>query len=133
MCHGLTALSATLSPVPTDPSEALRNVGAMEGAEDRAFRRGQAAAQMKGQLEAHEARLNRINGSIDRSARSQAELASEVSSLRASIEKSAAIATARAEDVKLAAEKQVSTRTFVFGLVGAVTAIGTLLAATGHV
>lgn len=119
--------------MPTDPSEALRNVGAMEGAEDRAFRRGQAAAQMKGQLEAHEARLNRINGSIDRAARSQAELASEVSSLRASIEKSAAIATARAEDVKLAAEKQVSTRTFVFGLVGAVTAIGTLLAATGHV
>lgn len=108
-----------------DSSEALRNIGALESAEDRAFRRGQAAAVLKGTVEAHEKRLNAINGSIDR-------LAHAVGDLKGAFERSLAVTQARAEDAKTAAEKQVSTRTFILGLIGAVVAIGTLLAATGH-
>jgi HKD family nuclease len=123
-------MPATLHLVPMsgeapDHSDALRNVSALETVEDRAFQRGQASAQMKGQLESHERRLNAINGSIDRSTQA-------LDALKAAFEQNIAIAQARAEDAKTAAEKQVSTRTFLLGLVGAVAAIGTLLAATGH-
>lgn len=128
-------MPATLHLVPmndSDRSEALRNISALETAEDRAFQRGQAAAKMKGQLESHEKRLNAINGSIERSASAQERTSERLESLRAAFEQNIAIAQARAEDAKQAAERQVSTRTFLLGLVGAVVAIGTLLAATGH-
>ena len=108
-----------------DDSEALRNLQALESAEDRAFRRGQASARLKSAVDSHEQRLNAINGSIDR-------LSREVSEMKAAFERSVAITAARAQDAKTAAEKQVSTRTFVLGLIGAVIAIGSLLAATGH-
>lgn len=129
---GVLHLVPMSAPEHPDHSEALRNVGALEDAEDRAFQRGQAAAKMKGQLESHEKRLNAINGSIERSTRAQERTNERLDALKNAFEQSIAIASARAEDAKTTAEKQVSTRTFVLGLLGAVAAIGTLLAATGH-
>lgn len=116
-----------------DEREVLRGLTAVEEAEQRAFQRGQATAKMKGQLDSHEQRLNAINGSIERGAKAQEETNERLKALKAAFETSIAIATARAEDAKTAAEKQVSTRGYVLGLIGAVLAIGTLLAATGHV
>jgi HKD family nuclease len=115
-----------------DHQEALRSVSALEAVEDRAFQRGQESAQMKGQLASHERRLDAINGSIDRSAKAQERMGERLDALKAAFEQNIAIAQARAEDAKQAAERQVSTRTFLLGLAGAVAAIGTLLAATGH-
>lgn len=115
-----------------EETEVLRNLSAVEEAEQRAFARGQASAEMKGQIESHERRLNVINGTIERGTQTTRALAQEISDLRVAFEKSIAIAATRAEEAKNAAEAQVSTRTFVLGLVGAVSAIGVLLAGIGH-
>lgn len=115
-----------------DERETLRNLSAVEEAEQRAFLRGQQSAVMKTQIESHETRLNAINGSIERGTQVQRGLAQEIADLRVAFEQSIAIAAARAEDAKSAAEAQVSTRTFVFGLIGAVSAIAALLAGLGH-
>lgn len=119
-----------------DHTEALRNVGALEAAEQRAFERGQQSAKLKAQVDSHERRLNAINGSISRHADEARNLAETVTKLGEDFRTSVAVATARAveakEAAKEAAERQVSTRTFVFGLLGAVAAISSVLAATGH-
>lgn len=115
-----------------DEKEMLRNLSAVEEAEQRAYVRGQETTLVKSRLDEHDRRLAAINGSIDKAARKSGELADRVDKLSSLIERNAAIVSARAEDAKQAAEAQVSTRTFVLGLVGAVTAIGALLAGTGH-
>lgn len=115
-----------------EESEILRNLSAVEEAEQRAYQRGQASMAMQGQIESHERRLNAINGTIERGTQTTRALTQEIADLRNSFEQSVAVTAARAADAKKAAEAQVSTRTFLLGLIGAVTAIGALLAGLGH-
>lgn len=111
----------------------LTGLNAVEAAEQRAFERGRESAQLKAQVQSHERRLDAINGSIDRGAKAQEHTASKLRDLTATVERTAAIALARGEDAKLAAEKQVTKREFVLGLISAVAIISGVLAQTGHV
>lgn len=114
------------------PSDAFQGLNAIEAAEQRAFERGQNSARLKAEVEAHERRLNMINGSIARHAQATENLAATVNNLSADFRQSIAVAQARAKDAAEAAERQVSTRTFLVGLIGAVAAVGLLLVAFGH-
>lgn len=97
-----------------------------------AEQRGREAARLEGRLDDHDKHFKVVNGSIERTARGLERLEGVVAELAASFKENAAVTTARAADAKEAAERQVSTRTFVLGLLGAVAAIGALLAGTGH-
>jgi hypothetical protein len=106
--------------VASDPSAPLRNLSALEEAEERAFRRGEQSARLKGDVASHERRLNAMNGSIDR-------LTTAVGDLGKEFHESLAVAAARADEAKKAAEKAeakgLSTRTFVVSLVVACAAV----------
>lgn len=97
-----------------------------------AEKRGGEMAKIDARLAEHDRHLEAINGSIGETARGLQQVRSEVNDLRSEFRQSIAIAADRASMAKEAAEAQVSTRTFVLGLVGAVAAIGGLLSATGH-
>ena len=120
-----------MTDAPRDPTEVLRNVTALEAAEQRAFERGQSSAKFEARVAVLEGWRTTVNGSIDRHAKATRDLTEEVSQLKGAFERSIAIAAARAQDAKEAAEKsaaqQVSTRTFVFWLIGAVIALGSLI------
>jgi chromosome segregation ATPase len=121
-----------MGDAPDKSSEVMRNLSAVEAAEERAYQRGQATAKLKAQVESHERRLSAVNGSIERNANEMHNLAGTVSKLGEDFRQSVAITADRAQAAREAAERQVSTRTFILGLIGAVVAIGGLLAATGH-
>lgn len=97
-----------------------------------AEQRGKEHAEVSAKLKNHEDRINSQDVLIAKASVAQSELKESINRLYSAFEKSTGIAEARAADAKVAMEKQVSTRTFVLGLVGATTALGGLLAATGH-
>jgi hypothetical protein len=97
-----------------------------------AEQRGREAAQLEGRLDEHDKHFAVVNGSIERTAKGLERLEGVVADLAGAFKENAAVTAARAADAKEAAERQVSTRTFVLGLLGAVAAIGALLAGTGH-
>jgi predicted nucleic acid-binding Zn-ribbon protein len=109
--------------VREDPAAPLRNLSALEEAEERAFRRGQESAALKAKVESHEKRLNALNGSIDRSTAALRQLEKTVDKIGEQVRGSAAVTATRAEDAKAAAEKGLSTRTFVFSLLAAATGV----------
>jgi hypothetical protein len=104
-----------------------REKAALELAEQR----GREAARLEGRLDDHDKHFTIVNGSIERAARGLERLGRTVDEMAGVIKTQAAVAAARAVDADTAAKKQVSTRTFVFGLVGAVAAIGLLLVGAG--
>lgn len=117
-------------PEPPDHSAPLRNIAALEAAEDRAYQRGQQSAKLTAQVDSHEQRLNAINGSIARHAEAVENVTDGLGDLRASVERSTAVAKARAETAeklaKQAAKSAVDKRTFI---ITAVACSGTIASA----
>jgi hypothetical protein len=97
-----------------------------------AEQRGKERTEVDARLRNHEERINSLDRLVTKSISVQDELKDSINKLSSSFEKTTAIAEARAADAKIAMEKQVSTRTFVLGLIGATSALGGILAATGH-
>jgi hypothetical protein len=100
---------------------------------DLAFKRGAEMAEINARLADHDRHLGAINGSLDALTRETHAVSTRVETLSNKFDQGVAVATARAADAEKAARSQVSARQFYVGLIGAVTALGTLLAATGHV
>ncbi len=128
---------------PEDPTEVFRNISAVEEAEHRAFKRGQAQASLDAKLERHFDEDNRRFGEIkteqEHTTNVLGRVVEKVDDLGSEIKTAAAVTTARATDAKNAAaeaknaaEKQLSTRTFIVGLIGTIAAILTALAASGQ-
>lgn len=104
------------------------------GDRERAIEEGRRRERVDGRLNSHEARLNAINGSIDRGTRATNELRNTVSALHEEVstlvadlktrdaieaeraEQQAKADAKRTEQVRIANEKQVSTRAFVIGV-----------------
>ncbi len=129
-------------PEPSD-SEIFHNLSAVEEAEHRAFRRGQAQANLESKLEHHfkddDRRFGELKSEQERTTNTLGRVVEKVDDLGGEIKTAAAVTTARATDAKAAAEKaekvaakQLSTRTFLLGIAGTVAAIFTALAASGH-
>lgn len=83
-------------------------------------------------LNAHELRLNLINGSQAEMVRVQKAMQQAVDRLEGKIDTAAEVARAVAENAKEAADKGVSTRAFYLGLLGLAVSLGAILAGTGH-
>jgi septal ring factor EnvC (AmiA/AmiB activator) len=131
--HGPLAGTLTTLAVSEarDTPEALKNIGALEAAEERAFQRGQSSAKLRSQVESHERRLDAINGSIDRHARAQEQTNDRLDELSANVRESTAVAKARAdvaaELAKRAASNTVDKRTFLISLTVATMAVASVL------
>lgn len=125
------------------PPEIFQSISAIEAAEHRAYKRGQDAAALEGRLEQHyvedDRRFNEIKTDLHSTTETLKTVASKVDSLGEQVQTAGAVAAARAQDAanrakdaKEATEEQVSTRTFVIGLLGLGAAILTALGASGH-
>lgn len=120
-----------------DSTEVFRNISAVEEAEHRAYRRGRDQAELTSKLETHfrddDRRFEEIKTSQDATTDAVKTVGTNVATLGQKVDTAAAVTAARAQDAKLAAESQVSTRTFLIGLLGAVGTVVAALAATGHI
>ena len=117
---------------PMNPEPDQRDYDASERqrlATDLAWKRGREAGRIDGILEQHEQRLNAINGSVAKTASRLEAMAVAVNKMENAQETRDKIHEALANAVKAAGDKQVTTRQFAFGLIGAVTAISTVLLA----
>jgi hypothetical protein len=105
--------------------------------------RGRRAQVVDGRLDGHDKHFKLLNGSMDRSAKAQEAFAAELTAVKEGLaqvvakqEMAAAVSAALAKAAKEAAEKQVSTKAFIVGLISAVSALATILgvimALTGH-
>src|SRR5438445_4797372 len=102
------------------PDEQAREARAISPAREQeraaitlAEQRGREAAELAGRLDDHSEHLRVLDGSVERSAKELHEVREGLRRLTTAFEQGIAIAAARAQDAKEAAEKQVSTRTFV--------------------
>jgi len=120
-----------MSDLP-EPESKQRSASQERREREEAFQRGRETAMIEARLNGHDARLDAINGSIDRTGNELRSVGEKLSRLDDAFRQSVAVAAARADDAKKDAEKQVSTRTFILGLIGAVAAIGLLLVSAGH-
>lgn len=88
-----------------------------------AYETGRREAQVDARLGSHEARLNAVNGSIERNARNTEALRESVDALgdkvdgiKAALETRAALEADRVKQVKEANEKQISVKQFWLGV-----------------
>jgi septal ring factor EnvC (AmiA/AmiB activator) len=102
---------------PPGQADALKNIGALEAAEERAFKRGRDSAELKAQVDSHEKHLKAINGNLDRNATAIETVGDRLDELKSSVEKSTAVARARADTAAelaaTAAKNAVDKRTFI--------------------
>lgn len=123
-----------------EEAKLLPNLNAVEEAEHRAFKRGQQAAELKGQLETHfkddDRRFGEIKTEQSQTTQTLKTVVVKVDNLGQKVDTAAAITAARAEDARKAADNAISGRQFFLGLAGlavtVVAAILTALAASGH-
>ena len=95
----------------------------IKAARDIAFEEGRHRERIEGRLNSHEARLNAINGSIDRGTKATNGLRLDVQKLHEEFSKLVeaqrvrdAVEADRTRQLRKANEKQISTRAFVIGV-----------------
>ena len=122
--------------MPETPKESFVGLNAVEEAEARAFRRGAKQAELEGTLKNHFAEDDRRFAELQRG---QEHIGTEVTEVKETLQevreqmkRKDVVAETLARATKDAAEKSVSTRTFIVTMVGAVGALSGLLGATGH-
>jgi AmiR/NasT family two-component response regulator len=98
--------------------------------EERAYDAGKVAADIQARLDEHGRHLTTINGSIDHTGRELAKLHKDLDDLKADLNTREQVSRALAKVVKDAAARQVTTRTFVLGVVMVVIALGGLYLGT---
>lgn len=96
------------------------------------FERGRRQQEINSRLDDHDRQLRSLAGSTMEIGTRMSGVEKAILTLGDKMERREEVASALAEASKELAAKQVSTRTFLLGLVGAVTAIGALLASSGH-
>lgn len=113
--------------------QAFQGLSALEAAEQRAYERGRANARLTAQVQSHEKRLDAINGNIIQHVAAQEITNDRLDKLTASVEKSTAIAKARADVAAELAEKvartNVDKRTLILTVVLAAAAVAGVLVA----
>lgn len=126
--------------MPDEEAKLLPGLSAVEEAEHRAYRRGQEAAELKGELQHHfsedDRRFGELKTEQQQTTATLKTVGEKVETLTDNVKTTGAIAAARAEDAKKAADNAISSRQFFLGLAGLaitiVAAILTALAASGH-
>jgi hypothetical protein len=88
-----------------------------------AEQRGGETARQAARIDGIDRHLEVVNGSIERTAKGLTSLGKNVADLTKSFELNVAIMADRAEVAARTASKQLDTRTFVIGLIGAVAAV----------
>lgn len=121
--------------MPETPREAFAGLNAVEEAEARAYRRGAKAAELEAKLTTHFAEDDRRFGELqkgqERIETKVYELGGKINKVSDKIEQKDAAQKAVTEATKEAAERGLTTRTFVIGLVAAIGSLAGLLALVG--
>lgn len=118
------------------PDEVFRNLSAVEEAEHRAYRRGKETAELTARLDGHfkddDQRFGEIKQTQNQTTETLRTVVVKVDDLGRKVDTAAAVTSARAEDAKTAAEKQLSAKQFFVGLAGLAVMVAGILAASGH-
>lgn len=104
-----------------------------QAATEAAYRRGLAEASTAAQIEANRLSVVDLRQDLDDAIRTVRELTASVQKLVNEQEQQKAVQSALAQSVKDTSDKQLSTRTFVLGLVGFLIALAALLFGGGGI